>query len=67
MTATIAKELLEEIQECVSYAVDNIIDGYPDIAEASLRDAAYLLYKIEDKELRENVAASLEINPLDFG
>ena len=44
------KELLEEIQNCIDDAVENIADGYPDIAESSLQDAAYLLYKIEDKD-----------------
>jgi len=66
MVQTIDKELLEEIQNCIDEAVQNIADGYSDIAEDDMRDAAYLLYKIEDKQLREEVAASLEINPLDF-
>ena len=66
MVQTIDKELLEEIQNCIDEAVQNIGDGYPDIAEDAMRDAAYLLYKIEDKQTREELAASLEINPLDF-
>lgn len=60
------KELIEEIQNCIDDAVENIADGYPDIAESSLQDAAYILYKIEDKEEREKLAMSFEINPLDF-
>jgi hypothetical protein len=64
---TINKELLEEIKNCIDDAVENIADGYPDIAESSLQDAAYILYKIEDKDTREKIAASFEINPLDFG
>lgn len=66
MTTTIDSDLMEELQNCIDEAVENIADGYPDIAEDALRDAAYLLYKIEDKQLREEIAAGLEINPLDF-
>ena len=63
---TINKEILEEIQNCINDAVENIRDGYPDIAESSLQDAAYIINTRISEELREEVAASLEINPLDF-
>lgn len=59
-------ELHEEINNCIDDAVENIRDGYPDIAESSLRDAAYLINTRIPKEMREQYAASLEINPLDF-
>ena len=63
---TIDKEILEEIQNCIDDAVENIKDGYSDIAESSLQDAAYIINTKIPEELREQVAASLEINPLDF-
>ena len=63
---TIDKEILEEIQNCIDDAIENIADGYSDIAEASLRDAAYIINTRIPKEMREKIAASLEINPLDF-
>ena len=63
---TIDKEILEEIQNCIDDAVEQIRDGYPDIAEDDLRDAAYIINTRIPKELREEVAASLEINPLDW-
>ncbi len=63
---TINKEILEEIQNCINDAVENIKDDYPDIAESSLQDAAYIINTRIPEELREEVAASLEINPLDF-
>ena len=63
---TVDKEVLEEIQNCIDDAIENVRDGYQDIAEASLRDAAYLINTKIPEELREQVAASLEINPLDW-
>lgn len=63
---TIDKDTLEEIQNCIDDAVEQIRDGYPDIAESDLQDAAYIINTRIPKELREEVAASLEINPLDF-
>lgn len=63
---TIDKDTIEEIQNCIDDAVEQIRDGYPDIAESDLRDAAYIINTRIPKELREQYAASLEINPLDW-
>lgn len=60
------KEVLEEIQNCIDDAVEQIRDGYSDIAESDLVDAAYLINTKIPEKLREQVAASLEINPLDW-
>lgn len=62
----IDKEVLEEIQNCIDDAVEQIRDDYSDIAESDLVDAAYLINTKIPEELREQVAASLEINPLDW-
>ena len=61
MINMIDKEVLEEIQNCIDDAVEQIRDGYPDVAESDLVDAAYLINTKIPEELREQVAASLEI------
>ena len=66
MIKTIDKDTIEEIQNCIDDAVEQIRDGYSDIAEADLRDAAYIINTQIPEELREEFAANLEINPLDF-
>lgn len=63
---TIDKEQLEEINNIMNYAIEAIGEGDHQLGEEYLQDAVYLINKIEDEQLRKEVAASYTINPLDF-
>lgn len=59
-------DIVEQVNNCMEDAMENIRDGYFDIAEADMVDINYLLNQIDDKEIRETIIAGLEIDPRDF-
>lgn len=66
MTAVLDRELLEEINNIMQYANEEIAQNDFELAEEYLADAAYLINKIEDEKLRNEIAGSYTINPLDY-
>ena len=62
----ISKEKLSELNNIITAAEENISLGDYEVAEEYLQDAAYLINQIGAKSVREQLAASYTINPLDF-
>jgi hypothetical protein len=63
MTPTITEQI-EEFNSLMQAGLEEI--GDQEVAEEYFSDAASVLNKIEDKRLKETLANSYSVNPLDF-
>ena len=60
------EELIEEYHNLMQAGLDEIAVDDTEIAEEYFSDAASVLNKIEDKEIRDKLATTYTVNPLDF-
>ena len=60
------EELIEEYHNLMRAGLDEIAVDDTEIAEEYFSDAAFVLNKIEDKEIRDKLATTYTVNPLDF-
>lgn len=60
------EELIEEYHNLMRAGLDEIAVDDTEIAEEYFSDAAFILNKIEDKEIRDELATTYTVNSLDF-
>lgn len=60
------QELIEEYHNLMRAGLDEIAVDDTEIAEEYFSDAAFVLNKIKDKEIRDKLATTYTVNPLDF-
>ena len=60
------QELIEEYHNLMRAGLDEIAIDDIEIAEEYFSDAAFVLNKIENKEIRDELATTYTVNPLDF-
>lgn len=60
------EDLIEEYHNLMRAGLDEIAINDTEIAEEYFSDAAFVLNKIEDKEIRDKLATTYTVNPLDF-
>lgn len=65
-TMTISRDQIEEINQIMKYAMEEIAQNDFELAEEYLADAAYLINKIEDEKQRNEIASKFSVNPLDY-
>lgn len=60
------KDLIEEFDILMQAGFDELAVDDMEIAEEYFSDAAHVMNKIEDQEVRNELANKYSINPLDF-
>lgn len=60
------EELIEEYHNLMRAGLDEIAIDDTEIAEEYFSDAAFVLNKIDDEEIRDKLATTYTVNPLDF-
>lgn len=60
------EELIEEYHNLMRAGLDEIAINDTEIAEEYFSDAAFVLNKIKDTKIKEELATMYTVNPLDF-
>lgn len=60
------KELIEEFDNLMQAGLDEVATGDQETAEEYFSDAAYVLNKVTDDNIKKALAERYTVNPLDF-
>ena len=60
------KELIEEYDNLMRAGLDEVAVGDNELAEDYFSDAAYVVNKVDDENIKQQLISRYTVNPLDF-